>query len=331
MNQKMLEVRPTVSVIIIHLGLAILLFYGFNWIGSHSSAYGYFQLSLVVQSDQAPAFNFILRALTPTVFIILIAAGCYLLNIEKPVFGIWYVAAHYFGFRVLYNVVLGRALLLNWVSLSFQTIVGIATAYLAYLHLILPRRPLFPDLNTMGNHLWILIALFLYAAFNSVRTSNEASARRKNRYIRSRFTSLRDLYGNLIEDQFPMHYMELVAYAILVYETFNRPRIVRAIERAVFPWHSKTIGPMQVRTGARISDRDSVHLGVKELGQCFKATEHELSGKKAKRYDVIRLALAKYNRDSHYIDEVFQVLHVLWAQVAPEYRVEFEHMYSSNP
>lgn len=319
------------SVIIIHVGLAVLLFYSFNWVGRHSSAYGYFQLSLVVQSDQAPAFNFILKALTPTVFIVLTAAGCYLLNIEKLVSGIWHVVAYYFGFRILYNVILGRALLLNWLSLSFQTIIGIGTAYLAYRHLILPRRPLFPDLNTIGNQLWILVALFLYAAFNSVRTSTEASARRKNRYIRSRFISLRESYGDLIKDQFPMSYMELVAYSILVYETFNRPAIVRAIEHAVFPWHSKTIGPMQVRTTARLSDRDSVHLGVRELSECFKVTEQELSGKKARRSEVIRLALAKYNRDSHYINEVFQVLHVLWAQVAPEYRTEFEHMYLSNP
>jgi hypothetical protein len=316
------------GVTFLQFGFAVLLFYALNWIGRHSSAYGYLQLSLAVQSDQAPAFNFILKTFAPTVYIILISTGCYLLNLDKIVPGIWFVAIYYFGFRLLYNIVLGRYLLLNWVSLSVQTTIGIGAAFLAYHDVIIPRRPLFPDSNTIGNQLWIVVALFLYAAFNSIRTSDESSARRKNRYIRSRFASLQSLYGDLIKGQFPNSYMELVAYAILVYETFNRPTIVRAIEHAVFPWHSQTLGPMQVRTGARLSDRDSVHLGVSELRRCFETTAQELSGKPASRYEAIRLTLAKYNRDKNYIKEVFQVLHILWAQIAPEYRLEFENMYS---
>ncbi len=314
------------SITFFHLALAVLLFYAVNWIGRHSSAYGYVQLSLTVQSDQAPAFNFILKTFTPTVFIILIATGCYLLNIEKLIPRIWLVAAYYFGFRIFYNLVLGRALLLNWLALSLQTTAGTGAAYLAYRHLILPRRPLFPDLDTIGNQIWIVVALFLYAAFNSIRTSDVASARRKKRYHRSRFTALQNSYGDLIKGQFPKRYMELVAYAVLVYESFNRPWILRTIERAIFPWHKGTIGPMQVRTSVLLSDRDSVDVGVRELRKCFEATEQELSGKTTRRYEVISLALAKYNRDQYYISEVFEVLHILWAQVAPEYRTEFEHM-----
>jgi hypothetical protein len=40
------------------------------------------------------------------------------------------------------------------------------------------------------------------------------------------------------------------------------------------------------------------------------------------------MAIAKYNRDEHYIGEVFQVLHILWAQVATDYRTEFETMHT---
>jgi hypothetical protein len=319
------------TAITVHVVLAILPFYSINWIGRHSTTYGYLQLSLMAQSDQAPAFNFVLKSLSPTVAITLVAALGYSLNVGTLVHDIWHVAIYYFALRITYNLVLGRALLLDWFSLSAQAIVGILSAYLAYRHLILPRTPLFPDLSAVGNQLWILIALFMYAAFNSVRVSNEGGVRRKNRYIRSRFNALRNLYGPLIEGQFPMRYMELVAYAILVYETFNRPKLIRTIENAVFPWHSKTIGPMQVRSGARLSDAESVHLGVRELANCFKTTEQELTGKRSTRADIVRLALAKYNRDSNYINEVSQVLNILWAQVAPEYRSEFERMYYVNP
>jgi hypothetical protein len=58
------------------------------------------------------------------------------------------------------------------------------------------------------------------------------------------------------------------------------------------------------------------------LNRYFKQTSEELTGRAATRYEFIRLVLAKYNRDENYIAEVFEVLHVLWAQIALEYRGE---------
>jgi hypothetical protein len=121
--------------------------------------------------------------------------------------------------------------------------------------------------------------------------------------------------------------MELVAYAILIYETFNRPRVAQLIERIIFPWGSHTLGPMQVRTTTRISNWESVVRGTQHLRAAFETTNGELRGKPAARYEIIRLALAKYNRDENYISEMFALLHILWAQVATDYRAEFETMY----
>lgn len=315
------------TIVISHIALAVLLFYSVNWIGKHVSGYGYLQLSLFVRSDQAPAFNFILKALTPSVFVILVATACYALKFNRIVPGIWLVAVYYFGFRLLYNLILGRALLLNWLLMAVQSVAGIGVAYLAYRHLILPRRPLFPDLDSIGNQLWVVVALFLYATFNTVRTNGEASARRKNRYLRSRFKTLRGQFDDLIKDEFPSRYMELVSYAILIHETFNRPWIAQVVERAIFPWGSHTIGPMQVYSSRRLSDKDSVRIGVLLLRDHFEKTKEELSRRQTSQYEVIRLALAKYNRDESYIKEVFELLHILWSQVAPEYRTEFERMY----
>jgi len=287
---------------------------------------------MFVRSDGAPAFNFILKTLAPAVFIIIVAAASYTLHFDRVVSAIWHVAVFYFSFRLLYNVILGRTLLLNWLSFSLQIVVGISCAYLAYRFLILPRHTLFPDLDKVGNQLWVVIALFLYATFNSVRTSTEASARRKNRYLRSRFKTLRARYEGLVKDQFQSKYMELVAYAILIHETFNRPWISQLAERAIFPWGSRTIGPMQVYSDIRLSDEESVRKGVALLKSHFNVTRQELSGKKATQYELIRLLLAKYNRDENYIREIFELLHILWAQVAPEYRTEFERsMYIQAP
>jgi hypothetical protein len=148
--------------------------------------------------------------------------------------------------------------LLNWPSLSVQIIVGVGAAYLTYRHLILTRRPLFPDVASIGNQLWLVVASFLYATFNSVRTSLEPNARRKARYLRSRFTALREQYEALIKDQFPQRYMELVAYAILIHETFNRPWVNDVTYRLLGGCNAEFLHPS---AAARFADID-VAFGI---------------------------------------------------------------------
>ncbi len=116
-------------------------------------------------------------------------------------------------------------------------------------------------------------------------------------------------------------------YAVLIYETFNRPWVAQAIERMVFPWGSHTLGPMQVHTSKRLSDWGCVVVGTQHLRDAFETTNTDLHGKPKSRYEVIWMSLAKYNRDVNYIAGVFEVLHILWAQVATDYRTEFETMY----
>jgi hypothetical protein len=316
------------GIIVTQIALAILLFYAVNWIGEHSSTFGYLQLSLLSKRDPAPAFNFLLKTLAPTIYIILVATALYLLKRDRFVHHIWLVCAYYFAFRVFYNVLLSRAPLLDWISVAIQTATGIGAAYLAYIRLILPRHPLFPGVESIGNQLWIIIALFLYAVVNNVQVSTKRSVRRKNKYLRLQFAKYKEMYGGLINGQFPERYMELVTYAVLIYEGFNRPWLAQKVERIVFPWGSRSLGPMQVRTPTRLSDRESVVIGVQRLRDAFELTNQEVGTKPTPRYQILYMTLGKYNRDQTYISETCEVLHVLWAQVATDYRSEFENMYA---
>jgi hypothetical protein len=317
--------------VLVQFTFAVLLFFAINWVGEHSGTFGYLKLGLNVREDSAPAFNFLLKALAPAVYVILLATALYAIHRDSLVRHIWLVAVYYFAFRLSFNLVLGRAALLNWFSVIGQSAVGIGATYLAYQHVVLPRKPLFPSTESIGNQLWVIVALFVYAVFNNVRTSTARAARRKNDYLRARLTSLRNEYGPLIHGQFPERYLELIAYAVLIYETFNRPRLAQAAERVLFPWFSHTLGPMQVRTDKRISDRESVTLGIHRLTAAYELTKSECGSQSTSRYQVIKMILAKYNRDETYINEVFGVIHTLWAQVVPEYRTEFERMYSPMP
>src|SRR5438093_6181974 len=97
-----------------HIALAMLLFWIVNWIGKHSTAWGYLQLSLAVRADDAPAFNFVFRVLTPIVYLIIVSAILYAAGLDLLVNRIYFVIIYYFILRVAYNVVLGRTRLMNW-------------------------------------------------------------------------------------------------------------------------------------------------------------------------------------------------------------------------
>lgn len=309
--------------------LAILLFYLINWMGRHSSGLGYMQLTLFVRPDEAPAFNFLLRALSPAVFVIVISAALYAARLDGLVVQIWSVAALYYGFRLTYNVILGRARLMNWPLFLGQATFGISASYLAYLHLILPRDPLFPDLKTIGNELWIAVALFLYAALNNVTNSSRGSVRRKNLYLASRMKEFRRDYAALVEGQLPKRYLELVAYAILVHENFNRPSVVRWVERVVFPYWSRTLGVMQVSTPRRISDAESVAIGVATLRQLYEQTKLELEGTDGALTEgqLLPRLVAKFNRDDQYVAAVTELMGILALQIAVDYRIEYERLW----
>ena len=57
------------EVFLVHLGLAIILFFTVNWLGKRSASFGYMHLSVFVRSDPAPAFNFIFRVFCPVVYL----------------------------------------------------------------------------------------------------------------------------------------------------------------------------------------------------------------------------------------------------------------------
>ena len=72
-------------VIVIHLLLAIILFYLVNWIGAKSRPldFGYVQMSVGLQDDTAPLFNYFFKVLAPVIFMILVAALFQWLGLEQ--------------------------------------------------------------------------------------------------------------------------------------------------------------------------------------------------------------------------------------------------------
>lgn len=300
----------TALTVLFQLSLAALLFMLVNWIGRHSIASGYLQLSLFSKTDEAPAFNFLFRVLAPTVFLLLVAAVCYSGGLDDFLTRSYLVVVYYVLIRWSFNVLVGRGRLLNWWN---QVVVGATACGLAVVvhrNIIAHRQSLLPDLSTMANELWLLVIVFVYQAANNMHFSFRGTDRRKAAYLGHRLATLRREYSALIkEEAHGERVVEQLSYAVLIYETFNRPAVYRAVERHMIYWFKRpcSLGPMQVQATERISDVESVRRGVRKLRTDYESTRLDKHGREAYFWTRLTETLARYNVRSDYSSEVNQL------------------------
>jgi len=314
------------TIMATHVVLAVFLFLITNWIGKHSISVGYMQLSVVAKADDAPAFNFIFRTLSPVVYIVLVSAFSYWFNVEWITTDIYLVAVYYFLFRALFNVLTGRLLLINWLTQAVYWVTSISASYFVYLYLISDKNFLFPSREDLGSVLWLAILAFLYATFNKVNLPHKRTLQRKKRYLENRFAKFHSQYQKIIDDIVESQEQEVLAYAILIYENFNRPKIYRLIERLAFGLGIvKTLGVMQVESDKRISDEESVRLGCKKIVNDYKISERKideesraLGWNRHRSYRIRQEVIAMYNRDDSYVSEIDQILRNLAAEHYPQ-------------
>lgn len=298
----------------VHLLLAAGLFLTINWIGRHSHSLGYISLGLFVRRDEAPAFNLALRLLGPVVFITIAAAILYGIGLDTYVQGIWRVVLYYFAGRAGFNVLMGRALLVNWVR---EVLIGAAcvwVSWLVYESIIQHKKTLLPDFTTATNELWVFVGLFVYTVLNQVDTGTRGSERRKDKYLKKRFSELIERYGKIIGKSLPDELSQSLGMTILLYESFNRPWLAQKLEHLVFPFWGRSLGPMQVTTDKRINDLESVRLGAELIAASYLKRLNEVKQKQGDAYDehwkrwyLVRKVAADYNKDDSYVNDVYEL------------------------
>lgn len=260
------------EILLVHIILGVGLFFLINWIGKHSYSIGYMEISIFVKTEEAPALNFLIRVLTPIVYIIIISTGLYYFGLDKFVWNIYLVNIYYILFRLIFNLATNRGLLLNWYRQFLYWTAIVVISYFTYEKLIKVKANILPDFTTVANELWIIILIFIFQVANNLRFSQEATQKRKDNYLKSRYHYFKRFYGQLIKDLTNNEILESIVYAIIIYEDFNRPKIARQIENLKFKLTNKphTLGVMQVRSDKLISDLESVKLGTEKIVNAYK-------------------------------------------------------------
>jgi hypothetical protein len=322
------------QLLLFQIILAIGMFFLINWLGRCSESFGYMSLSLFVRADTAPAFNLTFRVLTPVVFLIVVSATLYSLDLDWLTHEIFWVVIFYFAFRLIFNLAMQRWRLLNWSMFAVHFFLTTGLAWLAYKYLIIKRSTLLPDAKTIGNELWLAIAGFLYLLFNRVRPISHGAEDRKIAYLRRSYIAYKKKYQAIIREETQNRKLEALIFAVIILEAFNRPKLHRLLERALFAAGlAKSLGVMQVRTNEPISDERSVQLGSRRLLANHKAVlaspELAKAGKIYERMglaahhavierDVIHLTLVNYNYSGDYAREAETLYDTILSEFYPD-------------
>lgn len=296
------------DIFLVQFTFGVILFFLINWIGKHSYSIGYMGISIFVKAEEAPALNFIIRAFTPIVYLIIISSALYYFHLDKYVINIYLVNIYYILFRLFFNLITSRGKLLDWYRQALYWSTIIIFSYLFYDKIIRIKENILPDFTTIANELWIIILVFLFQITNNIRFSQNGTIKRKENYLKSRYRHFDKLYGKIIKDLTKNEALESVVYAILIYEDFNRPKVIRLIENIKHRFSQKnhTLGLMQVNSHKLISDKESVILGTTKIVKSYNKyiTENSVEGEKIYEGSVINSIITNYNVGSDYLYEV---------------------------
>lgn len=256
-----------------HLGVAIVVFLSVNWLGKHSTMFGYDTMAGLTDTESTSVYNIFFRISAPLVILLVISAILYQLKLDKWVTNIHHAIPLYIAIRLTFNIARGRLLLVPWTKFLVQAILLIWLSSLAYKNLISKRDFLMPNAATIGNELWLAIGIYLYTLTTRIELGRKGPVRRKHNYFKSKTSHYKKKYAALIAQPSPQQGFEALVYSVMLYEDFNRPLLARALERIAFKFgKARTLGIMQVTTDHSISDEESVRIGTQELWRCYQET-----------------------------------------------------------
>ncbi|MBU2927283.1 hypothetical protein [Winogradskyella psychrotolerans] len=307
-----------IEIHILQFFLGVLLFFIINWIGRHSYSVGYMEISMFLKVEEAPAFNFLFRIISPIIYLFIVSAILYKIGLDDFVTNAYFISIYYILFRLAFNLITNRGLLMNWYRQVLYWISIITISYFSYTEIIYKKENILPDFETVSNELWIIILIFIFHTLNQIRISSDKTIQRKENYLRSRISHFKEKYSDLVNEKITNDKLKSIAYAIMVYEDFNRPKVARFVENARFKLTGKkhSLGLMQVQTSDFINDRKSVELGLTKISKAYKKVLKKRGLDKEETIDILlsdawhnewsmeQRIIADYNKDNSYVHEI---------------------------
>lgn len=185
--------------------------------------------------------------------------------------------------------------------------------------LFLPLNVLAPSLNGIVDNLWsslfIATLVVLYLDTTNIRgghrSDTEGVAARTN-YVLREYASIQKRYQAEIKESVSQYNTsEPLLYAVLIYESMNRPKFLRIFENLFVRLLGLelTVGIAQVKSSRPLTDQESIHKAAAILKNTNLPLLKEAS---AEEEILVTKAVKRYNSDPRYLDNIEQILGLLY-------------------
>lgn len=286
---------------------ALVAFFIVNQLGGNAVGQGYILLGIAVEDETYPFFNLLYKTIAPVVCQIIFVAFCQFFEADSLLLLNYLIVWYYWVIRTIVIIGLGHWRLTNWVLHGVYVIVSCLLSF--WIYKLASIELIFPSSESIVDQMWLIIIAFLYMVFNEMKIGRSHTEKRKEQYVIIQYNKFRKKYGQQIEAFWGENkQMEILTFAIMIYENFNRPWIVRQVERLVAyvkPGVYST-GIMQVQSECVLSDYESLCLGMQKLYRAWDKGKDTMRG-----YDLKNAILHDYNPDSDYFNEVYDIYEVI--------------------
>lgn len=302
-------------IIIIDILLSVFLFFIIKFIGSLSYSWGYSSLSDIQQEDNSLAYNAIIRIFSPVVFIVIVSIVFYKIQLGFLIENIWFVSLYYSSGIILLMIFLGRWVILDKFKLLGYNLLSITISYFTYTLFIQNGIDiLIPDVNSFATEIWFIIILFFYKILDAPTIDQEASEKRLNHYIKTKYSQFNIKYKELLSE-YDVSFQNII-YSIMILEDFYRPNHIRFLEKVLhFFGKAKTTGIMQFSSKKLLSDKQSIKEAIKFLFPIYKKIRKKIIADHKEdadwyEYDLVKETTKAYNT-GNYEDKIIEIFQII--------------------
>ena len=270
--------------------------------------------------------NILMNIFIPNVALVLLYWLATRMSWEMMLEKLWLFVAFYYLYRALLICVLLNRKELYSIKYEFSMFVfAVVVEYLVWKYFLIADVGLFPPISEIRNEIWLAILLLVYKFLEMfleqvVHQRNIVTEQMMKKYIAKQFDKFYGKYSECVEINYDNRLLCILLYAIMIFENFNRVRIVRWLERIkIMMGRTATTGIMQVKSDKYLSDEESIQLA-------YKIIESDIAGEDQLITDErIRSYAWQYNPSDDYAQSVEFIYSLLkeYLQETGKYRRTF--------
>lgn len=280
-----------IEILFINFALAFALFLINGVIGNFKAGasfhFDYSSFEFDNNSEKNFSDNFFQCIIHPAIYVVVVSVIFQWLSLESIAENLWLVVPFFWCFRFSHIIVNNRISFANWrfeiPMFLFSLLLGEGTLFLIVRPLIECNETVFINLTQFRDAFWFAtftyLAKLIWDTFKHHATGDAVYPEEKIATIIHRryrkFTKKYNTHILLTLDRsyyFPSshhrdHFLCLL-YAIMIYEDYNRPPLLRFFEylKKIFHWNCVlSLGIMQVQTKKVISNKKSIALAIDKL------------------------------------------------------------------